>query len=219
MQLRAAAKRSVEPRNAIKAGSFTADYEIGFRLFIDDTKYYINAVEFMAKSRPEEVCTPERFANVPTYKCVEGQRDRQGCHLLFFDSNFAEAGFHTVKINEPYLYYCNAMPALGIANKDRNELLVTVQYFPIDRKAASKVSEIGSGWSRMTVLFRVKAVDGKVVVEQDDNCLGNPNHIETIPDARKQLKRCAAQTAHAAASAVAPTAAAQASTAPTKTGP
>ena len=65
-----------------------------------------------------------------------------------------------------------------------------MQYFPIDRKAASKVSEIGSGWNRMTVLLRVKAVNGKIVVEQDDTCLNNPNKLDSVPDARKTLIRC-----------------------------
>ena len=58
--------------------------------------------------------------------------------------------------------------------------------------AAKKMSGIGSGWLRMTVLLRVKENDGKVEIVQDDSCLGNPNRIETIPDARRSLKKCAA---------------------------
>ena len=42
----------------------------------------------------------------------------------------------------------------------------------------------------MTTLFTVKDVGGKIEVEQDDRCLGNPNRIETIPDARKRLRAC-----------------------------
>jgi len=40
--------------------------------------------------------------------------------------------------------------------------------------------------------FHVKAVNGQVELEQDDRCLCLPNTIETIPDARKALKTCAA---------------------------
>lgn len=191
-----AAKLAADKRNATLRGDYRKpDFGLGFRLHIGDVKYYIKPAMFMAGSHPQERCTPKRFDNVPIYQCEEGQRYAYGCHLIFLDANFAEAGFHTLAINEPYRYFCNAMPSLGVANKDRNELLVTVQYFPIDRKAASKVSEIGSGWTRMTLLFRVKAVDGKIVVEQDDRCLGNPNRVETIPEARKLLKRCEAQAA------------------------
>jgi hypothetical protein len=62
----------------------------------------------------------------------------------------------------------------------------------VDRKAASKISDVGSGWNRMTVLLRVQAEGDSVVFKQDDGCLGNPNRIETIPEARKRLKQCEA---------------------------
>ena len=83
------------------------------------------------------------------------------------------------------------MPAMGIADKWKNEILVTMQYFLADGGGAKKVAELGSGWARMTSLIRVKAVDGKIEVEQDDSCLGNPNQLDTIAKARKQLKICA----------------------------
>lgn len=165
-------------------------FDPAFRMHLDDTLYYIQGAMFMPKSRPNEVCAVADFKNTPTYHCKEGQTYAYKSHLLFFNANFEQVGTHQFKINEPFEYYVNAMPAMGIYNKERNELLVTVQYFPTDRIAASKVSDVGAGWKRMTILFRVKAVDGKILVEQDDVCLKNPNTIDTIPDARKQLKQC-----------------------------
>lgn len=191
-KMEATAAAAAASRNASSGSRGEAELGLGYKLHIDGTKFYLQPARFMIKSRPDEVCTPARFDKAPTYQCEEGQRDTVGCHLIFIDANFTEAGFHSIKINEPYLHFCNAVPAVGVASKDRNELLVTVQYFPVDRKAASKVSEIGSGWNRMTVLLRVKAVNGKIVVEQDDTCLGNPNKIDTVPDARKALARCSA---------------------------
>lgn len=164
--------------------------DLGFQLHIDGSKYYIQPVKFMAKERPDETCTPAAFKNAPTYQCEEGQRYKVSCHLMFFNAQFENVGIHRFHPHEPYDNYCNAVPAIGVADKARNELFVTFQYFPIDEKAASKVSEIGSDWKRMTSLFRLKLVDGKITVEQDDSCLGNPNAIETIPDARAALKRC-----------------------------
>ncbi|NMM10650.1 MAG: hypothetical protein HHJ16_10285 [Polaromonas sp.] len=163
-------------------------FEPAFRLYIDEVTYYIEGAMFMSKSRPDEVCTA---LGGHDYKCKEGQNYTHKSHLLFFNGSFNPVGTYQFKINEPYEYFVNAMPAMGVYNKVRNELLVTVRYFPINQKAASKVSEIGSGWRRMTILFRVKAVDGKIEVEQDDTCLRNPNRIETIPDAKKALKACA----------------------------
>ncbi len=163
----------------------------GFKLFVNDTKYFLQPAKFMSKSRPDEVCTPTSGPGLK-YQCDEGLRHTSDCHLIFFDAKFAEAGFNTVKVNEPYQFYCNSVVGVGVRAKGSDDLLVTVQYFPIDQKLASKASEIGTGWNRMTVLFQIKAVDGKIIAEQDDACLGNPNRIDNIPDARKRLAKCIA---------------------------
>ena len=102
-------------------------------------------------------------------------------------------GFQTIRIDEKYPHFCNAMPAIGVANKSQNELLVTMQYFiPEAHMGATNSTELGRGWTRMTSLIRVKANNGKIEVAQDDSCLGNPNQFDTIAKARKQLQRCAA---------------------------
>jgi hypothetical protein len=163
----------------------------GFKLYVNETKYFLRPAAFMTKSRPDEACTPKSGITL-AYQCKEGQRTTSDCHLIFFDAKFAEAGFNTVKVNEPYQFYCNSVVGVGVRAKGSDDLLVTVQYFPIDQKLASKASEIGTGWNRMTVLFHIKAVDGKIIAEQDDACLGNPNRIDNIPDARKRLAKCIA---------------------------
>lgn len=168
--------------------SIEAHYDRSFMLFVDGVKYYMRGAMFMSKTRPDEKCTP--VGDVLDYRCEQGQRYKESGHLLFMDSNFHDAGVYKIKIDTPYDVFVNAMPALGVANKVRNELLVTVQYFAIDSKGAHSISEVGEGWKRMTVLLRLKAVGGKIQVEQDDSCLGNPNNFETIPDARKTVKQC-----------------------------
>lgn len=164
---------------------------LAFQLYLDETKYYIQPLTFMAKDRPDEVCTPKDYSGQPTYQCEQGQRYKHSCHLFFFDSKYQPVGAHRIRIDEPVEVFCNAVPAMGVYDKTRNELLVTYQYFPIDRKAASKTSEIGANWMRMTSLFRLREEGGKILVEQDDACLRNPNRYETIPDARKALRSCA----------------------------
>jgi hypothetical protein len=163
---------------------------LGFQLYFDDRKYYIQPMRFMARDKPGEVCTPADFKGAPTYLCEEGQTYKLSCHLMFFNGQFEPIGLHHIRTDEPFPVWCNAVPAMGVYDKKKNELLVTFQYFPTDRKAASKISEVGSGWIRMTSLFRLKDENGRILVEQDDRCLKNPNRIESIPDARKALKRC-----------------------------
>ena len=138
-----------------------------------------------------KLVTGHQAHGMPAYQCVEGQRFRKGCHVFVFDEAFKEVGFHTIEIKEAAPYFCNAVLAVGVGDKARNELLVTVQYFFIERKPAAKMSEIGADWKRMTVALRLKAEGGRVLIEQDDRCLGNPNTIDTVADARRRLKQCA----------------------------
>lgn len=166
------------------------DRALAFQLYFGGAKYYIQPVQFMAKDHPDEVCTPERYTGQPNYSCHEGQHYKHSCHLFFFNSKYEPVGAYRIKINEPFEVFCNATPAIGVYDKTKNELLVTLQYFPIDRKAASRISEVGSNWIRMTSLFRLKEENGRISVEQDDVCLKNPNRYETIPDARKALRLC-----------------------------
>ena len=164
--------------------------ELSHKLFIDSVKYYFQPMLFMAKTRPDEICTPAPFKGPPTYQCKEGQRYTHGAHIFIFNEKFEPVGYHNIHINQPWPFYCNAVVGVGSGDKKKNEALVTVQYFPVDGKAAKKMGDLGSGWRRMTVLLRVTVANGKVGLEQDDRCLGNPNQIESIPDARKKLMKC-----------------------------
>jgi hypothetical protein len=192
-QLRKVALTLVKSRLAT-AGDAQSALELPFKLAMDDARFYIQPATFMAQSQPGEVCTP--VGKVLNYQCKEGQRYTQACHIALFDANFREVGWHTIRINESAPVFCNAVPAIGVFNADRNELLVTVQYFFIDGKRASKMSEVGSGWKRMTVLLKLKADKDHIAIEQDDGCLGNPNRVDTIPDARKTIKHCESQAQH-----------------------
>lgn len=137
---------------------------------------------------------PKGLRQYPTYQCEEGQRLTSEPHILFFNDKFQPEGAYQLVLKSPYKHFCNAMLAMGVADKARNELLVTVQCFDVDRAVANKRTSVGATWKRSTVLFRVKAAEGKLLLEQDDSCLGNPNDIESIPEARKRLKKCSASS-------------------------
>lgn len=184
---RSAAMSRVEPTRR------DFDLDRGFKLQLDGRQHYLKPIKFMTKSHADEVCTPSDFKGQPTYRCDEGQRHTVDCHIFIFNDKFEEVGYHRVQVNEPYQFYCNAVPAVGVADAAHNLLVATVQYFPIDRKHASIIAEVGQGWIRMTVALRLKRRDdGRVLIEQEDGCLGNPNRIDTIPDARRKLRKCAA---------------------------
>jgi hypothetical protein len=187
-----ATKLSILSRSAIPFVHTTGSYrlDLGFKLRLDGTLFYLQPAMFMRKSRPDEVCNPNYRDGAPSYACLEGQRHTKGCHLFFFNQDFAEVGYHEIEMKESYPYYCNTVAAISVANKANNEMFVTVQYFPIDRKLAGKASELGAGWKRITLLVRIKQDNGKIVIEQDDSCLGNPNNLEDIASARKALLAC-----------------------------
>ena len=166
---------------------------LGYQLYFDERKYYLQPMRFMAKDHPGETCKPTDGKGPLNYRCEEGQTYKHSCHLMFFNTRYELVGVHRIRTNEPFPVWCNAVLAAGVYDKKQNELLATFQYFPTDRKAASKISDVGSSWIRMTSLFRLKEENGRISVEQDDTCLNNPNRIETIPDARKALKRCRGQ--------------------------
>lgn len=169
------------------------DFEqfLGFKLQLDGQPHYFEPVGFMTPGRPDEVCTPSPFKGQPTYRCNEGQRHTVDCHVLIFNERFEEVGYQRIAVNEPYLFYCNAVPAVGVGDASRNVVLATIQYFPIDEHHASNLGEVGQGWRRMTVALRLtRQDDGRVRIEQDDRCLGNPNRIDTIPDAKRLLRQC-----------------------------
>lgn len=193
-----AVEQSAVARSAAlsRSGDKPRDYWVdrGFKLYLDGRLHYLAPLKFMTKSRPDEVCTPSDFSGQPTYRCDEGQRQTMDCHLVVFNERFEEVGYHRIAVKEPYPFFCNAIPAIGVGNAADNLLLATIQYFPIDRKHASKISEVGSGWRRMTVALLLKSqAEGRVVFEQDDRCLKNPNRLEGIPDARRRLKQCPAK--------------------------
>lgn len=188
-----AARRAVAALSAVPLHSRgDADLGLSHKLYIDKKKYYLQPTLFMAKQHPGDVCTPAPHDKTRPYQCVEGQRYRKDCHVLIFNDKFEEVGYHRIEIKEPYQFYCNAVPAMGVGDAANNLVLATIQYFPIDRKHASTVAEVGQDWIRMTVALRLRRqADGHVLIEQEDECLGNPNHIDTVPDAKRQLKKCA----------------------------
>jgi hypothetical protein len=169
--------------------------DAALKLNVEGQLFYVQPATLMLRSRPDEVCTPSKFKNRPDYKCDEGQRETRDCVLLIQDSAFREVGFLKINLNRATPSYCNAIVGVGVAIKGKDDLLITTQDFPIDGPGATKVQDIGQRWHRQTALVHVGLAEGRVDLVQDDRCLGNPNSLESIPDARKKIHECQ-QPAH-----------------------
>jgi hypothetical protein len=184
-----ATRQLAQPLSAIQDQDLVYP-ESPYLIRLDSVRFFLHPVIFLARKTPNEVCTPDRTKNAPRYFCIEGQRRTNQAHIFVLNMQYQQVGYHQLKLNLPYEYFANAIVAVGTGHKARNEIIAIVQHFPIDRKVASQASEIGSGWTRTAILLRAKQDNDQIIFEQADSCLGNPNTIDNILEARKRLKVC-----------------------------
>lgn len=114
------------------------------------------------------------------------------CAVYVFDQDLNKLA--SLKIDLPensHGTWCNGTYGFGSAGKSVDGVLVTLSYYLAGNKPAQRAQDIGKGWRYMTALIRFEEQDGKLVLKQDDSCLGNPNQYDTIGDARKALGKCA----------------------------
>lgn len=82
----------------------------------------------------------------------------------------------------------NSIQAMAVAKTVPDAMLITLGY--IDSAAPADPREVAPEFNT-TLLVRFHSENGKLIVEQDDRCLGNPNRLKTIAAARKALVKCA----------------------------
>lgn len=87
---------------------------------------------------------------------------------------------------------CNGVDAMSIAKEVPDAMLITLKYTDSQSHDSKPVQY------PTTVLLRFSDRGGKLKIEQDDSCLGNPNKYKTISAARSALKECAAKNVKAA---------------------
>ncbi|KGM39763.1 hypothetical protein JY96_06235 [Aquabacterium sp. NJ1] len=112
------------------------------------------------------------------------------CTLFVYDKDLKQAAKHDIKLNEADGHtWCNGARALARV-KGQDALLFSISYYLTDKPLAKNPQDIGAGWRYMTVLLKLREQDGKVSIEQDDTCLGNPNGFKDLASARKALSVC-----------------------------
>jgi hypothetical protein len=82
---------------------------------------------------------------------------------------------------------CYRLIAMAISKEVPNGILFTLGYYDSAAPAdpANPPPEFVT-----TILMLLREENGKPKLFQDDSCLGNPNTISTISDARKTLRAC-----------------------------
>lgn len=120
------------------------------------------------------------------------RRENQDVEQLFlFNPDRTIAAIALIKINKgkfikgvPYI----EVKAVGAASVVPDGMILIVDY--VDG-AKFLANPHGSTPSYLTaVLFRLSDGNGKLKIEQDDRCLGNPNKYKSISAARAALRKC-----------------------------
>jgi hypothetical protein len=85
---------------------------------------------------------------------------------------------------------CSNHAALALSKDFPDTMLVTLSYSDSAKQDDSFLVKPLTEQYKTTLLLRWSEENGKLKIEQDDSCLGNPNSIATIAEARKKLKQC-----------------------------
>ena len=115
------------------------------------------------------------------------------CHLFLFNSKDLKLESVTrldiVRYKKQLvgLPLCYGPQAMSVAKTVPDAMLVTLEYSD-SAEPADPRNDPPSFFS--TVLLRFRNENGKLKIEQDDSCLGNPNKYKTIAAARKALEAC-----------------------------
>ncbi|MEJ5210884.1 MAG: hypothetical protein WHV61_05580 [Burkholderiales bacterium] len=150
--------------------------------------YYAWAVSYLSAEQIARFVARRTNKNLP--QAVPGGGI---CALYVFDRDLNRLAALRIDLPEAdHHTWCNGIHGIGSAGGGIEGVLVSLSYYLTDKPPAKRVEDIGKGWRYMSVLIRFEERDGKLVLRQDDSCLGNPNRVSEIPVARKVLARCGA---------------------------
>lgn len=156
-----------------------------FRMLWNNRTFYVAGVQYRSKEQ-----NTARDAALAVNKHSGPIPGGGICAVFVYDDKLKQVAKHDVKLNEANgRTWCNGVNALARV-KGQDALLFSISYYLTDKPLAKRAQDIGDDWRYMTVLLKLREQDGHVLVEQDDSCLGNPNHYKDIAAARKALSAC-----------------------------
>lgn len=139
-------------------------------------------------------CKPSPDYPFPKSECKWRQERFKVCHLFMFNNptlkleTVTRLNIVRDKKKLAGLPRCRTVQAMAAAKAVPDAMLITLGY--IDSAApADKNYDPPEFYT--TLLLHFKDDNGKLKIEQDDSCLGNPNQYKTIAEARKVLTQCA----------------------------
>lgn len=180
----------------------TSQTEYAWRFKEHDIFYsYVKA--FRTDLIPPPRCSPDVLPDqaLDYYECRSAIRAFVQCHLFVFDVNRKLIAVQPLKIPQPD--YIEAKPscfdvhAMAPAQVVKDGMLIVASYY--DSRwtcnagqycASNNPAAFPDSLYKTTFLVRFdKDAEGKLVLSQDDSCLGRLNSYSTIGSARKALKK------------------------------
>lgn len=176
-----------------KQGTFPFYEDSNFAWSINGVTLLSNIASFVPEIAPLQDCTPDSNELVPGSRC-DWRRERFNvCHLFMFNAQslkleaVSRLNIARNKTQLKGLPMCLSVQAMAVAKTIPDAMLVTLGY--IDSAEPANKNSDPTEFST-TLLLRFKNDNGKLKIEQDDRCLGNPNNYKTIASARKALSTC-----------------------------
>jgi hypothetical protein len=119
-----------------------------------------------------------------------GTSGGETCSVFIYDTNLKQVAQHDVTFPKADGHVeCNGARTLGLA-KEQHALLFSIMYYRSNKPLSQQDENAGNDWHYMTVLLPLREQNGKLTIEQDDTCLGNPNELKDAVSAREALTQC-----------------------------
>lgn len=178
------------PRKYVSYPNFSGS---NFAWTFSGTTYFSNVSAFVPEVHPLEDCKSDPDELAAGNRCDWRRKGYKVCHLFMFNAQHLK--LETVsrlniarnKRELKGLPMCLSVQAMAAAKTVPDAMLVTLGY--IDSAEPANKNSDPTEFST-TLLLRFKDDNGKLKIEQDDRCLGNPNNHKTIAAARKALSAC-----------------------------
>lgn len=176
-----------------KNGTSTNYEDSNFSWTFSGRSLLSNIGSFTPEIVPLKDCTPDSNELVPGSRCDWRRKGFKVCHLFMFDGKNLSletvTRLNIVRDRKELvgLPRCRTVHAMAVAKAVPDAMLVTLGYID-SAEPAEKSYDPPEFFT--TLLLRFKDDNGKLKVEQDDSCLGNPNKYSTVAAARRALAAC-----------------------------
>lgn len=175
-----------------KMGTYDHEYDKFVWLF-NGRRLLSMMGSFTPEITPLEDCKLPADYPFPNSECRWRQERYNVCHLFMFNGqslkleNVTRLNITRDKRVLKGLPMCLSVQAMAVAKVVPDAMLITLGYID-SAEPAEKSYDPPEFYT--TLLLRFRDDNGKLIIEQDDSCLGNPNKYSTVAAARRALSAC-----------------------------